>query len=77
MSKIGNQKLCTLLFMCSLNACKYNKACRELYERIVAKEKSEKSALMAVCNKLLKQAFAIAKSGLIYDETCRSTLVKN
>ena len=30
-----------------------------------------------VCNKLLKQAFAIAKSGLIYDETYRSTLVKN
>jgi len=33
--------------------------------------------LIAVCNKLLKQAFAIAKSGLIYDETYRSTLVKN
>jgi len=30
-----------------------------------------------VCKKLLKQAFAIAKSGLIYDETYRSTLVKN
>ncbi len=32
-SKIGNQKLRNLLFMCSFNACKYNKACRELYER--------------------------------------------
>ena len=76
-SKIGNQKLRNLLFMCSLNACKCNKACRELYERIVAKGKSKKLALIAVCNKLLKQAFAIAKSGLIYDETYRSTLVKN
>jgi transposase len=76
-SKIGNQKLRNLLFMCSFNACKYNKACREIYERIVAKGKSKKLALIAVCNKLLKQAFAIAKSGLIYDETYRSTLVKN
>ena len=28
---------------------------------------------MAVCNKLLKQAFAIAESGLVYDENFRST----
>ena len=76
-SKIGNQKLRNLLFMCSFNACKCNKACRDLYERIVAKGKSKKLALIAVCNKLLKQAFAIAKSGLMYDETYRSTLVKN
>lgn len=76
-SKIGNKKLRNLLFMCSFNACKCNKACRELYDRIVAKGKSKKLALIAVCNKLLKQAFAIAKSGLIYDETYRSTLVKN
>jgi transposase len=76
-SKIGNQKLRNLLFMCSFNACKYNKACRALYERIEAKGKSEKLALIAVCNKLLKQAFAIAKSGLVYDDTYRRTLVKN
>jgi len=76
-SKIGNQKLRNLLFMCSFNACKYNKACRDLYERIVAKGKSKKLALIAVCNKLLKQAFAIAKSGLIYDGEYKSTLVKN
>jgi len=76
-SKIGNQKLRNLLFMCSFNACKYNKACRDLYERIVAKGKRKKLALIAVCNKLLKQAFAIAKSGLIYDDTYRSTLAKN
>lgn len=76
-SKMGNQKLRNLLFMCSFNACKYNKACREIYERLVAKGKSKKLALIAVCNKLLKQAFAIVKSGLIYEDTYRSTLVKN
>jgi len=76
-SKIGNQKLGNLLFMCSFNACKYNKACKAIYDRIVAKGKSKKLALIAVCNKLLKQAFAIAKSGLIYDDNYRSTLVNN
>ncbi len=76
-SKIGNQKLRNLLFMCSFNACKYNKACKAIYDRIVAKGKSKKLALIAVCNKLLKQAFAIAKSGLIYDDGYRSVLVRN
>lgn len=76
-SKIGNQKLRNLLLMCSFNACKYNKACREIYERLVAKGKSKKLALIAVCNKLLKQAFAIAKSGLVYDQTYRSVFVIN
>ena len=73
-SKIGNQKLRNLLFMCSFNACKYNKACRDLYGRIVTKGKSKKLALIAVSNKLLKQAFAIAKSGLPYDENFVSKL---
>jgi len=73
----GNQKLRNLLFMCSFTACKHNKACKAIYDRIVAKGKSKKLALMAVCNKLLKQAFAVAKSGLAYDGNYRSTLIKN
>jgi len=76
-SKVGNKKLRNLLFMCSFNACKSNKACKELYDRIVAKGKSKKLALIAVCNKLLKQVFAIAKSGLVYDQDYQSALVKN
>lgn len=73
-SKIGNAKLRSLLFMCSLTACKHNKACKEIFERITNKGKSKKLALMAVCNKLLKQAFAIAKSELEYDPAYRSVL---
>ncbi len=74
-SKVGNKKLRNLLFLCSFSACKHNKACREIYERIVAKGKSKKLALIAVSNKLLKQAFAIAKSGRPYDENFVSRLV--
>ena len=40
-SKVGNKKLRNLLFLCAFSACKHNKACRELYERIVAKGKSK------------------------------------
>jgi transposase len=73
-SKVGNRKLRNLLFLCSFNACKHNKACKALYDRIVNKGKSKKLALIAVANKLLKQSFAIAKSGRPYDETYVSVL---
>lgn len=73
-SKVGNRKLRNLLFLCAFSACKHNKACREIYERIVNKGKSKKLALVAVANKLLKQAFAIAKSGRPYDENFVSKL---
>jgi transposase len=73
-SKVGNRKLRNLLFLCAFSACKHNKACKALYERIVAKGKSKKLALIAVANKLIKQAFAIAKSGLPYDENFVSRL---
>lgn len=67
-SKTGNTTIRNLLFMCSFTASERNKACCELYNRIVAKGKSKKLALIAVANKLLKQAFAIAKSEMKYEE---------
>ncbi|MFD1163980.1 IS110 family transposase [Hwangdonia seohaensis] len=73
-SKVGNKKLRNLLFLAAFSACKYNRACKALFDRIVAKKKSAKLALIAVANKLLKQAFAIAKSGLPYDENFVSKL---
>jgi transposase len=73
-SKVGNKKLRNLVFLAAFSAYKYNKACNALFDRIVAKGKSKKLALIAVANKLLKQAFAIAKSGLPYDENFVSKL---
>lgn len=66
--KMGGAGLRNLLYMCSMTAIKKNKACKDLYERIKAKGKNGKLALIAVCNKLLKQAFAIAKNGTKYNE---------
>jgi transposase len=73
-SKVGNRKLRSLLFMASFSACEHNRACKAVFDRIVAKGKSPKLALMAVSNKLLKQAFAIATSGIPYDAEYRSVL---
>ena len=75
-SKVGNRKLRNLLFMCSMSAYQQNKGCKETFDRITNKGKSKKLALIAVSNKLLKQSFAIAKSGLPYDETHVSVLSK-
>ena len=73
-SKVGNKKLRNLVFLAAFSACRYNAACKALFDRLVAKGKSKKLALIAVANKLLKQAFAIAKSGLPYDENFVSKL---
>jgi transposase len=54
------------LFLCSFSAKKANATCAALIYRLVAKGKNKKLALIAVCNKLLKQAFAIVKSGVPY-----------
>jgi transposase len=73
-SKVGNRKLRNLLFLCSFSAYKHNKGCKDMFERITNKGKSKKLALIAVSNKLLKQSFAIVKSGIPYDETHVSVL---
>jgi len=76
-SKTGNNHIRNLLFMCAFTACEHNKSCSEIYQRITAKGKSKKLALIAVANKLLKQSLAIAKSGLYYDENFRSVNLNN
>ncbi len=68
----GNPKLRSAMFMCSFTAHKHNPQCKALFERLVAKGKSPKLALIAVANKLLKQAFAISKSRIPYDKAYRS-----
>jgi transposase len=65
--KMGMSRIRALLYVCSWSACRYNKACKELYERLLQKGKPKKLALIAVANKLIKQAFAIATQHVFYD----------
>lgn len=65
--KMGMGQIRKVLYMAATSAIRCNKACRELYERLRAKGKPYKVALIAAVNKLIKQAFAIAKTGRSYD----------
>lgn len=62
----GDSEMRSLLYIATWTAIRYNKPCKDLYERLKAKGKASKVALIAVANKLLRQAFAVCKSGRIY-----------
>lgn len=66
--KMGMSRIRAMLYICSWSAKRCNKACRDMYERLLAKGKAKKLALIAVANKLLKQAFAIATQQTKYQE---------
>ncbi len=64
--KMGMSRVRAMLYVCAWTAKKCNKACRDLYNRLLEKGKAKKLALIAVANKLLKQAFAIATKNDFY-----------
>lgn len=66
--KMGMSRIRSLLYMCSWTAKSCNKACKELFDRLVAKGKHTRLAHIAVANKLLKQAFALATKNEYYLE---------
>jgi len=72
--KMGMSRIRAMLYVCSWSAIRCNKACRDLYHRLVAKGKAKKSALIAVANKLLKQAFAIATQKTKYNENYSNSI---
>jgi len=65
-SKLGMADLRRSLYMCTLRAIEQNEACKKLYERLRQKGKAAKVALIAVCHKLLRQAFALVKNKTEY-----------
>lgn len=66
--KQGGKQLRHILYMGALNAKSTNRACRELFERLVAKGKNKKAAIIAVCNKLLKQVFGCVKNSVKFQD---------
>ncbi len=66
--KMGMSRIRQLLYMCTWTAKEANLACKQLFERLVEKGKPKKIALIAVANKLLKQAFTIVQKNELYLE---------
>jgi len=66
--KMGNPYARKILYMAALSAIRFNKYCRELYERLISKGKAKKLALVAVAHKLLRQAYGVLKNKRPFDE---------
>lgn len=64
--KMGMGQIRKVLYMAATSAIRCNKSCKDLYERLRSRGKSYRVALIAAVNKLIKQVFAIAKSGEAY-----------
>ncbi len=65
--KMGGKDIRSVMYLGAMSAAIYNPACKALYQRLIEKGKNGKLAMIAVVNKLLKQSYAIAKSGEKFD----------
>jgi transposase len=70
--KLGTAYIRHLLFICAKSAIRWNQTCKNLYDRLRKAGKPYKVALIAVANKLVKQVFAIAKSGRKFEKEFHS-----
>ena len=59
LSKLGSSRLRRLLYMPSLVAVRHNPPLRRFYERLLARGKSKKTALVAAMAKLLRIVFGV------------------
>ena len=73
-SKMGTGRLRKLLYLCAWSAKRHNVYCKEMYERLKAKNKPEKVIKVAIANKLLRQAFAIGKNETVFINNYQKTL---
>lgn len=67
LSHYGVTWLRSQLYMCAMSALRWNKQCKELYLRLVAKGKSKKSAILAVAHKLVRQIYAVLSYNTRFD----------
>lgn len=65
-SKKGNRYIRKIFYMAALSASKHNGACRAQYERLLINGKSNRVALIAVANKMVRQIFAVVKYNRVY-----------
>ena len=65
---MGHGNVRALLYMCALTAIKKNAGCKQLYDRLRAKGKPAKVALIAVAAKLVRQMVTMVKNDEMYKE---------
>ena len=62
----GDTYLRSQLYVVAFSSIRFNTACRETYERMRSRGKSGKVAIIAVANKLIRQAFAVVTNNRPY-----------
>ena len=73
--KKGNKYIRKLLYMASISAMRFNSSCKALAERLKTKGKEWKEIVIAVSNKLIRQAFGVIKNDTFYkDDYCCNML---
>jgi transposase len=72
--KMGKSQVRKQMYISSWSAKFHNKACIELYDRLIKKGKPERLIKIAIANKLLKQSFAIVTNKTMYNENFKSKL---
>ena len=70
----GDTYLRSQLYIAALASIRFNAACKETYDRLKAKGKSGKVAVVAVANKLIRQAYAIVTNNQPYIDGYVSSL---
>ena len=76
-TKMGDARIRTLLYMGACSAKKYNLGCQQLYDRLVENGKAKKLALIAVANKMVKQAYAVVTQKKMYNPEYSFALNRN
>lgn len=66
--KRGNRRLRALLYNCAKSAKRHNPKSKELYERLRAKGKCHKVAMVAIVRQLIRFIFAVAKNNVKFDK---------
>ena len=66
-TKSGPAQIRWVLYNATKSAVQHNEDCKELFYRLRTKGKPHKVARVAVINKLLRQTFAVVKSGVVFD----------
>ena len=69
----GDTHLRSQLYIAALSSLRCNTACKEMYDRLRTNGKSGKVALVAVTNKLIRQAFAVVTNNQPYIDGYVST----
>ena len=62
----GDTYLRSQLYIAAVSSIRFNAACKETYDRLKAKGKSGKVAVVAVANKLIRQAYAVVTNDRPY-----------